>query len=71
MLAAPATSGTFVGETGRRAHQAAAALFAPVRTGVTDSLGTKTAQVHRNLRHLRTILDDARAPLTRPGRASL
>jgi len=56
---------------GRRAHQAAAALFAPVRTGVTDSLGTRTAQVHRNLRHLRTILDDARAPLARPGRASL
>jgi DNA-binding MarR family transcriptional regulator len=56
---------------GRRAHRAAAALFAPVRSSVTDALGAKKTQVHRNLLDLRTILDEARVPRQRPGRASM
>ena len=56
---------------GRRAHRAAAVLFAPVRSSVTDALGAKKTQVHRNLLDLRTILDEARVPRQRPGRASM
>src|SRR5215475_5060807 len=56
---------------GRRAHRAGAALFAPVRASVTDALGARTSQVHRSLLDLRTILDEARLPRQRPGRASM
>ena len=57
--------------SGRRTHQAAAALFAPVRAHVTDALGAGNAGVHRNLRNLRAILDEARAPMRRRGRATI
>jgi DNA-binding MarR family transcriptional regulator len=45
---------------GRRAHRAAAALFAPLRAGVETSLGARTNEVREALLALREALDQAR-----------
>ena len=52
---------------GRRAHQAAAALFLPLRSSVVDKLGAKEADVREALILLRTALDEIRnAPADEP-----
>jgi DNA-binding MarR family transcriptional regulator len=45
---------------GRRAHQAAAALFTPLRSRVVDKLGANEADVREALVTLRTVLDEIR-----------
>lgn len=45
---------------GRRAHQAATALFAPLRTQVAETLGEQAGDVRESLLRLRTIVDELR-----------
>lgn len=45
---------------GRRAHQAAAALFLPVRAQVADALATEDGDVREALLRLRTVVDGIR-----------
>jgi DNA-binding MarR family transcriptional regulator len=48
---------------GRRAHQAAAALFTPVRTQIIASLGDQGGPVRESLLRLRGVVDTLRAEL--------
>jgi DNA-binding MarR family transcriptional regulator len=45
---------------GRRAHRAAAALFAPIRAHVAEGLGASEDDVREALLMLRTVLDEIR-----------
>jgi DNA-binding MarR family transcriptional regulator len=47
---------------GRRAHRAAAKLFLPIRTQVTDALAEQDGDVRESLLRLRTVVDDLRNP---------
>lgn len=54
---------------GKRAHQAASALFRPVRAAVIEALGDEDGSVRASLLRLRSIVDGVRDTERRPGRS--